>query len=836
MRISFSLRTSLLAVERLGVLLVLVVLLVITPLVFAGSLSPGGNTTVVDPSGEGSVSVLENAHQPESPNIRLIVPTLQNTGGTAPSSIRIISVTGGTMQAGDGSSITLGASGSILNLSSARLDLRFTPSANWNTNGSFSYVVVDPDDTSHNSSASTATILVTPVNVAPVLKTASGSTGTGLAGTYYISSWDLTGPTVTRLDPTVNFNSGEGGLTTVWGIDNVSADNFSVRWTGQIKAPVDGDFTISTTSDDGVRVWIDGAEVIDNWTTHGPADDYSPPLDWTAGSTHDIEMTYYERGGGEEAVLDWSYPGQDREVIPQASLFPAIIRPTMNYVNGSSAVLVDDNVSISDVDSTTLTGATVSISNNYQSSEDSLQFTNQNGITGSYSSGTLTLSGTASLAAYQAALRSVKYFDSNLSPNAATRTIQFNVNDGTDDSNATYRNIAFSGVNSPPVISEGASTSVTMDEDSSPTPFSLMLDANDPDYQSISWSISSQAAHGTASAGDPGDSISISYLPDANYNGTDSFAVQASDGAGGTDVIAVHVTISSQNDPPYTAIAPSLSTPRYAGTEITLNRGTWSDDHDLVPGSLSYIYQWQIADDANGTNVADLSNTNGTSYTPNSDQIGKYIRAKVSVTDNGTGTPSAQTAAAYTPYAVITEKPIIAPPVAASSNTATKKSGVQAPASEPASAGSLVQVGITQVDNQDYDPSVQTITTTNHRPPITGTAPPGATVTILIHSKPITGTTVADGNGYWSWTPPVDVPTGKHSAFVTITDTAGATQQATFSLIVKQAPVAVVAKPLVKKNKSGWLIWIVILIVGLLFFWWFIAARRRKNKKQQANQ
>ena len=85
---------------------------------------------------------------------------------------------------------------------------------------------------------------------------------------------------------------------------------------------------------------------------------------------------------------------------------------------------------MSDVDSLTLAGATVSISTGFLAG-DTLNFTSQNGITGTYANGTLTLSGTATVAQYQAALDSITYsFSGGGNPGDTTRTITWQVNDG----------------------------------------------------------------------------------------------------------------------------------------------------------------------------------------------------------------------------------------------------------------------------------------------------------------------------------------------------------------------------------------------------------------------
>ena len=70
-----------------------------------------------------------------------------------------------------------------------------------------------------------------------------------------------------------------------------------------------------------------------------------------------------------------------------------------------------------------------------------LGFANTANITGNWNAATgiLTLSGSDTLADYQAALRAVTYQDTSANPNTATRTVSFEVNDGLGDSNVVTR-------------------------------------------------------------------------------------------------------------------------------------------------------------------------------------------------------------------------------------------------------------------------------------------------------------------------------------------------------------------------------------------------------------
>ena len=74
-------------------------------------------------------------------------------------------------------------------------------------------------------------------------------------------------------------------------------------------------------SDDGIRLWINGQLVINNWTDHAATSNTSAGVALTAGVMYTITLEYYEKGGQATARLQWSYPGQSLQVIPQSRLF-----------------------------------------------------------------------------------------------------------------------------------------------------------------------------------------------------------------------------------------------------------------------------------------------------------------------------------------------------------------------------------------------------------------------------------------------------------------------------------------------------------------------------------
>jgi hypothetical protein len=101
----------------------------------------------------------------------------------------------------------------------------------------------------------------------------------------------------------------------------VNRDNFSVRWTGYVQAPVSGSFRFITVSNDGIRLWINGQQVINNWTDHSVTTDTSAPITLAAGVKYSLLLEFYDRTGTATAKLQWSYPGRSTQTIPKSRLF-----------------------------------------------------------------------------------------------------------------------------------------------------------------------------------------------------------------------------------------------------------------------------------------------------------------------------------------------------------------------------------------------------------------------------------------------------------------------------------------------------------------------------------
>ena len=126
--------------------------------------------------------------------------------------------------------------------------------------------------------------------------------GRGLKAEFF-NNMNLDGPpALTRNDSTVYFN---------WEDDppapGIGKDNYSVRWSGSIIPPLTRTYTFYTASDDGVRLFIDGKNIIDNWTDHGTTVD-SAKIDLVAGKPYTVKIEYYENGGSAVLLVGWDLP------------------------------------------------------------------------------------------------------------------------------------------------------------------------------------------------------------------------------------------------------------------------------------------------------------------------------------------------------------------------------------------------------------------------------------------------------------------------------------------------------------------------------------------------
>jgi hypothetical protein len=102
-----------------------------------------------------------------------------------------------------------------------------------------------------------------------------------------------------NLEGTPAFARDDAALDFAWGNDapgrGIRAAEWSARWTSKRNTTTPGFYTVTATSDDGVRVWVDGNLLIDEWHDQSPTTYAAMPF-LTAGA-HDWRIEYYQRGG-----------------------------------------------------------------------------------------------------------------------------------------------------------------------------------------------------------------------------------------------------------------------------------------------------------------------------------------------------------------------------------------------------------------------------------------------------------------------------------------------------------------------------------------------------------
>lgn len=348
-------------------------------------------------------------------------------------------------------------------------------------------------------------------------------------------------------------------------------------------------------------------------------------------------------------------------INPINDLSIVLIDPADLNFTEQSPIGIDINASLSDVDSTTLAGATIRISANYESGVDQLQFTNQNGITGSYNNGTgvLTLSGTASVANYQVAIRSLVFDNQSDNPATGTRTIEWVVTDGTDSSVAATRDIIINATLDAPVIGNNA---LTITEGATVVITSLQLSATDAETPSgaLVFTVSGLSGGQFEEIANPGSSVlsftqqqivdgEIQFVHDGN-EAAPIYLITVTDGglADGPNLAAI--TYTNVNDAPTGSVLIDNTTP--AQGDLLTASNTLADA-DGLSGPIAY--QWY----SDGVLITGATSS---TYTTLQADVGTAISVVASYTDDqGTAetSTSASTAAVTNVNDAVAGQPVI---------------------------------------------------------------------------------------------------------------------------------------------------------------------------------
>lgn len=228
--------------------------------------------------------------------------------------------------------------------------------------------------------------------------------------------------------------------------------------------------------------------------------------------------------------------------------------------DGAVVAIADSDAVLYDPDSSTLAGLTVTITNIADGAAEQLTFdTTGTAITGSYSAGVLTLSGTDLESNYLQVLKTIRYSNAAQNPTTGIRQITVSASDGSLASNLATAQVTVLALNDAPVIH---AATVTLQEGQSIVLSNLDFFASDSEQPATqrTWTISSLSGGQFEFVSTPGVAIT-SFTQDDIDNGrvlfvdngdetAPSWNVSVSDGITTTGLVAATIFFTNLNDPP----------------------------------------------------------------------------------------------------------------------------------------------------------------------------------------------------------------------------------------------------------------------------------------------
>src|SRR5437667_6839927 len=151
------------------------------------------------------------------------------------------------------------------------------------------------------------------------LRTSGPNSQPGLNAEYFANINFSAAPVLKRVDASVDFewNNVSPG-------PGVPAGNYSVRWSGELVAPVDGDYRLGASTDGGYRLYLDGKKIIDDSTPHGTRT-MTTLVHLQAGHAYPIRIEYFHTWWEATARLLWLPPNLSEEAVNAARKADVII-------------------------------------------------------------------------------------------------------------------------------------------------------------------------------------------------------------------------------------------------------------------------------------------------------------------------------------------------------------------------------------------------------------------------------------------------------------------------------------------------------------------------------
>ena len=474
---------------------------------------------------------------------------------------------------------------------------------------------------------------------------------------------DLTYGTQIRIRCRNNLSATQGSVTGIQATFNVATDYLSLTSAGDQIFAYQGTFAAPT--------------LLAGISTNGPWDATLTNCQFSSGmstlpaalssNSYAVAITpEVDNARLKNSVMLTGTAATDRTAIHNAAnwdvddlnafLLPPLLTaaPVVTTSAGTTAhtqgtpVIVDGGITVTDADNANLSSATISITGNFQSAEDVLQFTNQNGITGSYNSatGVLSLSGSSTVANYQTALRSISYNNTAIIPNTSNRTISFTTNDGAVNSNTATKIITVTALNGAPVLTtSGGNTAFIQGTPVVVDGSITVTDANNANLVSSTVSITGgfqnsqdvlQFTNQNGITGNYNSSTGVlslsgsatvanyqTALRSVTYNNTSAtpntanrtISFVANDGTVSSNTATKTITVTATNAAPIVTTS-SGTTAHTQGTPVIVDGGitvTDADNANLSSATISITGNFQSAED-----VLQFTNQNGITGSYNS--------------------------------------------------------------------------------------------------------------------------------------------------------------------------------------------------------------------------
>jgi len=484
--------------------------------------------------------------------------------------------------------LTLSGTDTAANYQTVLRTLTFESSSEDPTDAARTITIV-ANDGAADSTAVTSTVTVTPVNDAATVDLDADDSGG--SSPDFAAAWTEGGAAVTIVDADAaiadsddtNLESMTVTITNFVAGDVMAAD---VGATG-IAAVYDGAGELSLT---GTAAVADYQTVLRTVTFVSTSDDPT-----AAARTIEIVVNDGDTDSTTRTATVSVTPINDPAVVSLDDNDSGGAAPdfSVDYTENSGATtIVDTDAVISDVDDTNLESMTITITNVV--SGDILDAdVGATGIGKSYNpgSGALTLTGTVSVADYQAVLRTLSYASSSDAPTDTARIVEIVANDGDDDSTVATATINVQNVNDDPAVTvpgaqsvdeggaltlsdgEGAAISIA-DADAGGSDVTVTLEvANGTLTLADSTGLTDLTGDGTATAVLTGSvsaintalAAGVDYAPTGDYNGAETLTATVNDGGaagsgGGGDVSdTVDITVNAVNDDPVVTVPDAQS-------------------------------------------------------------------------------------------------------------------------------------------------------------------------------------------------------------------------------------------------------------------------------------